>query len=63
MKNLVENQRIRAINDRRTYLINELYKLAYEPKDKPLEEMRLVELEQIHINEKWRAAVALGERG
>lgn len=63
MRNLVENQRIRAINDRRTLLINELYKLGYTSNGKPIEEMTLVELEQIHINEKCRAAAAYGGRG
>lgn len=53
----------RAAHERRDYLINELYKLDYESKGKPIEEMNLVELEQIHINEKWRAAQAYSERG
>lgn len=63
MTNITKNQRIRAIRDRRTLLINELYKLDYQSSGKSLEEMTLVELEQIHINEKCRAAAAYGERG
>lgn len=61
MTNITKKQRIRAINDRRTLLINELYKLDYQSSGKSLVEMTLAELEQIHINEKCRAAAACGE--
>lgn len=60
---LAEKQRIRAVNDRRTHLINELYKLGYKGNGKPVETMNLAELEQIHINERCRAAQAYSERG
>src|SRR5690625_2571594 len=47
-------QIIRKIYDMRIDLINKLNKLGYKPNGKPLEEMSLLELEQIHINEKHR---------
>lgn len=62
---LAEKQRIRAVNDRRTNLINELFKLGiYQTRnEKYFTDLSLVELEQIHINEKCRAAQAYSERG
>lgn len=60
MIDLAEKQRIRAINDRRTYLINELYKLGvYQTRNQKFTDLSLTELEQIHINEKCRKSMGI----
>ena len=61
MVNIAERRKQRAVHERREYLLNELNKLGYESLGKPVEDMNLVELEQIHINEKCRAAKAYNE--
>ena len=57
-----QSQRLRLVSERRTYLINQLYKLGiYKTRiGKNIEDVRLSDLEQIHINEKCRAANAQG---
>lgn len=57
MLDLAEKQRVRAVNDRKIYLINELERIGYiVNQNKRISEFDLFELEQIHINEKCRIA-------
>lgn len=58
MLDLAEKQRQRAVNDKRMFLINELYKLGLnKTRDgRSFEECTLFTLEHVHINEKCRKA-------
>lgn len=58
MLDLAEKQRVRAVNDRKTYLINELYRLGLnKTRDgRSFEECTLFTLEHVHINERCRKA-------
>lgn len=60
MISISEKQRLRSVSERKTYLINQLYKLGvYQTRvGKNIEDVSLSDLEQIHINEKCRAANA-----
>jgi len=53
---LAEKQRLRRVNERKAFLINELERLNYKFGRKRMSDFTLVELEQIHINEKCRIA-------
>lgn len=61
---VVDMQKRRAVADRRTHLINELYKLGLDATSdgRQFEECTLFTLEHIHINEKCRAGRAYGDR-
>ncbi|MUK89130.1 Fur-regulated basic protein FbpA [Ornithinibacillus sp. L9] len=58
MNDIVEKQRQRYIQDRRTDLINSLYRMGvYEtPDGRNLEDVSLFTLEHVHVNEKCRMA-------
>ncbi len=63
MLDLAEKQQVRATTDRKTFLINELYKLGLnKTRDgRSFEECTLFTLEHVHINEKCRKARELSE--
>lgn len=63
LESLDEKKRMRSRQDRKTHLINELYKMdIYETRDgRNFEECTLFTLEHVHVNEKCRAAHAYGE--
>jgi len=63
MIDLAEKQRVRAENDRRTVLINELYKLGVDKTrdGRSVEECTLFTLEHVHINEKCRVSRKLDQ--
>lgn len=57
LMDVVDRQKRRAVVDRKAYLINELLKMNADiDQDKRLSEFNLVELEQMHINEKCKSA-------
>ncbi|MTW85605.1 hypothetical protein F3157_08005 [Virgibacillus dakarensis] len=63
MVDITEKQKQRAVNDHKTFLINELYKMGVDrtPDGRKIKDVRLFTLEQVHINEKCRMGKALGD--
>lgn len=60
-----EKQRQRAVNDRRTKIINDLYRMGvfYTRGGRKVEDCRLFTLEQVYINEKHRMAKVKEQQG
>ncbi|WP_164670454.1 hypothetical protein [Virgibacillus doumboii] len=65
MNDIAERQRQRAVNDRKTHIINELYKMGVNrtPDGRNLEECTLFTLEPVYINEKCRMANIKHQQG
>ncbi len=61
MIDLAERQRLRKIASRKTFIVNQLYKLGiYHTRNgSDVEQASLSDLEQIYINEMCRAGKAL----
>ncbi|RFA31907.1 hypothetical protein CAI16_19535 [Virgibacillus dokdonensis] len=65
MNQISDNKRQQAVNDRRTFIINELYGMGvfYTRDGRKVENCRLFTLEQVYINEKHRMAQIKEQQG
>lgn len=64
MTNIEENRKLRAVNDRRTHIVNSLHRMnvSHTRDGRKIEDCRLFTLEQVYINEMCRIGETLGDQ-